>query len=118
MPFLFIIAGIVMIVSAVRGTNQDLVGLLKSDFTGKGNFIYWVLSIMAIGAVGYIPNLQPLSRAFLVLVVIVLFLRNGTGVFSQFTAAIGSTQSAQSTSTVQPTSTLQPTPATGAVGIA
>ncbi len=118
MPFLFLIAGVVMTVSAVRGTNQDLLTLLKGDFTGKGNFLYWTLSILLIGAVGYIPDLKPVSRAFLVLVVIVLFLQN-RGVFTQFTSAINSTQSqplAQPLQTVQPTSqTTQPTTSLGAI---
>lgn len=113
MPFLFLIAGIVMVVSAVRNTNTQLIGLLKDDFTGKNNFIYWMLSILVIGGIGYIPNLQPVSRAFLVLVVIVLFLKKG-GVFNQFTQAIGSTQ----TNTQPATLSTTPTPATGTVGIA
>jgi len=98
MPFLFLIVGTVMIVSAARGTNNDLVALLKADFTGQNNFLYWLVSILIIGAVGYIPDLKPVSRAFLVLVVIVLFLENG-GVFTQFTAALKGTQSAQPNNT-------------------
>ena len=83
-----------MVVSAARNTNQQLITLLKSDFTGQGNFIYWLISILLIGAVGYIPDLKPVSRAFLVLVVIVLVLKNG-GVFTQFLQAIGTTQTAK-----------------------
>jgi hypothetical protein len=105
MPFLFILSGLVMIVSATRGTNQQLLTLLKSDFTGKNNFIYWMLSILLIGAVGYIPDLKPVSRAFLVLVVIVLILKNG-GVFTEFSKAIGTTQTANTTATTGTASTL------------
>ena len=83
-----------MVVASVRNTNNDLVALLKGDFTGKGNFIYWMLSILVIGAVGYIPDLKPVSRAFLALVIIVLFINN-RGVFSQFTQAVGMTQAKQ-----------------------
>lgn len=101
MPFLFIVSGVVMIVSAVRGTQDDLVALLKADFTGKGNFIYWLISILLIGAIGYIPSLRPVSRAFLVLVVIVLFLKNG-GVFTQFTNAIAQTQTSTNTTPNSP----------------
>jgi hypothetical protein len=100
MPFLFIVVGLVMIVSSVKGTNQQLVKLLKSDFTGKGNFIYWSLAILAIGAVGYIQELKPVSRAFLVLVVIVLFLEN-KGVFTEFSQAIATTQQPTTPSTQQ-----------------
>lgn len=91
MPFLFIIVGIVLTIAAVRGTNTQLVGLLKGDFTGKGNFIYWTLAILVIGALGYSKSLQPLSRAFMALVIIVLFLDN-KGVFAQFNSAISQTQ--------------------------
>lgn len=104
MPFLFLIAGVVMVVSAVRGTQDDLIGLLKQDVTGPGNFIYWMLSILLIGALGYIAPLRPVSRAFLVLVIVVLFLVNG-GVFTKFTEAINSSQ------TVQPTTGTQQKPA-------
>lgn len=103
MPFLFLIVGVVMVVSAVRGTNQDLVTLLKGDFTGKGNYLYWMLSILVIGAVGYIPDLKPVSRAFLVLVVVVLFINN-RGVFQKFTEAINTTQTKTPTPT-KPTAT-------------
>ncbi len=92
MPFLFLIAGIVMIISAVRGTNDQLVSLLKDDFTGKGNFIYWSLAILAIGSIGYIQELKPVSRAFLVLIVVVLVLDNRS-VFAQFVQAVSTTQS-------------------------
>jgi hypothetical protein len=92
-----------MVVSAARNTQTQLIGLLKSDFTGKGNFIYWLISILAIGAVGYIPDLKPVSRAFLVLVVIVLILKNG-GVFTQFLQAINGTQSVNAGSNTQQSS--------------
>lgn len=50
-------------------------------------------AILIIGALGYIKEIAPLSRAFLVLVVVVLFLKSG-GVFQQFTAALSQTQQA------------------------
>lgn len=94
MPFLFLVFGVLFVVSAARNTSSDLLALLKSDFTGKHNFLYWFLAIMIIGALGYVEPLKPVSRAFLVLVVVVLFLTNG-GVFQQFTKAIGATQNVQ-----------------------
>lgn len=96
MPFLFIVAGLVMIISAVKGTQNNLLGLLKADVTGKNNFIYWTLAILGIGAIGYVKELKPLATAMLVLVVIVLFL-DSKGVFTQFVSAINSTQSASAT---------------------
>jgi hypothetical protein len=91
MPFLFIIIGVVFVVASARNTNQQLVSLMKNDFTGKNNFIYWSLSILLIGLVGYVKELQPISRMFMALVVIVLFLANG-GVFTKFFATINAWQ--------------------------
>ncbi len=91
MPFVLIIIGLVLLISGVRGTvvssgqQEGLYDLVKGDFTGKDNFFYWFVAIMVIGAIGYIEDLQSLSRAFLALVVIVLFLSNG-GFFQKFTA--------------------------------
>ena len=96
MPFLFIVAGLVMIISAVKGTQSQLLGLLKADVTGKNNFIYWTLAILGIGSIGYVKELKPIATAMLVLVVIVLFL-DSKGVFTNFVSAINGTQSAQPT---------------------
>jgi hypothetical protein len=83
MPFALLIAGIVLTVSGVRGTTGELTQLVKGDFQGDKNFAYWMVSILAIGAIGYIEDFRPLSRMFLVLVVVVLFLSN-RGVFASF----------------------------------
>lgn len=91
MPFILIVAGVVLLIAAVRNTQQDLFLLLAKDFTGKNNFIYWVLAILIIGAVGYIPRLKPVSDGFLILVILTLFIRKG-GFFDAFTQQIADTQ--------------------------
>jgi UDP-N-acetylmuramyl pentapeptide phosphotransferase/UDP-N-acetylglucosamine-1-phosphate transferase len=94
MPFVFIIAGIVLLVSGVRGQSSNLLTLVKGDLTGSNNFIYWIVSILVIGSIGYIDDLKSLSRAFLVLVIVVLVLnedKNGVGgFFTSFQSAITS----------------------------
>ena len=100
MPFLLIIAGAFLLISSARNTQSQLFTLLAGDFTGSNNFIYWAVSILIIGAVGYIPKLKPISVGFMTLVIIVLFLKRGNptgiggGFFSQFTQGLGSTQAA------------------------
>lgn len=74
MPFVFAFVGLVLIIAGARGTSSDLVSLLKDDLSGDGNFVYWMLSIAVLGALGYVDALRPLSRALLVLVVVVLIL--------------------------------------------
>jgi hypothetical protein len=86
MPILFGLFGMVLIVSGVRGQvtqgNPSLVSLVKDDFTGPAPFWKWMLAILLVGAIGYVPNLRPISRGFLVLVIIVFLLSN-QGVFTQ-----------------------------------
>lgn len=97
MPFAFIIIGLMLLVSGVRNTQTDLYTLVKGDFTGDNNFIFWTLSILAIGAVGYAPRLKPVANAFLVLVIVVLFLSN-KGFFANFNRQIGLTENDSKTS--------------------
>lgn len=87
MPYALIIAGIVLTVAGVRNTQGTLFSLLKNDFTGNNSFIWWSVSIIAIGAVGYVQETRKLANAFLALVLIVLILAN-RGVFQQFVNAL------------------------------
>jgi hypothetical protein len=116
MPFVLIIAGIVLLIAAARDTQCQLFTLLVGDFTGTNNFIYWFLAIMIIGAIGYVPKLKPVSDAFLILVIIQLFLVKDRGFFDQFKRQIGST-STGSTSTGSTTSTPSVTGPMGTVVI-
>lgn len=118
MPFALLIIGAVLLTSSVRNTQDDLFKLVKGDFSGQGNFIFWVVSLLIIGAVGYIPKLKPLSDAFLVLVLIVLFLSKGDpskasgGFFQKFSSALQGTQKSSANTTpaasTSPVNTLQP----------
>lgn len=114
MALVLIIIGTVMVIAAARdtvsGNSNDLVPLLESDFTGKDNYLYWIIAMMILGGVGYIPSMKNLSNAFLVLVLVVLFLTNG-GFFSQFNSAIATTTNS-ATSTSGAPSTSGSTPST------
>lgn len=91
MPFVFLIIGIVLVIAGVRDKSADLYTLIKGDFTGANNYLYWMVSILIIGAIGYIEVLKPVSRAFMVLVIIVLFIsanKQGVGFFKQFQNAL------------------------------
>ena len=107
MPFALIIVGIIMLVASVRGKQDELFQLIQKDFTGDNNFIYWVFAMLVIGALGYIPKLQPISTAFLVLVVLVLFLKRGDsrniggGFFAQLTEGLASTSNTSPTTALQ-----------------
>jgi len=83
MPFVIIAVGVLLLVAAYRNTQSELFALVKNDLVGSPSYLTWILVIGAIGAVGYIRPLKPISTAFLVLVIIVLFLSNG-GFFQRF----------------------------------
>lgn len=98
MPFALLFIGILLITVAVRNMAQPFVALVGGDFSGPGNFMYWVLALIVIGAVGYIPKAKPASDLLLVLILIVLVLSRGSpsfpggGVFQQLQTALGSTK--------------------------
>jgi len=103
MPFAFIIIGIVLLIVAARNQHSQFFTLLANDFVGPNNFVFWAAAILAVGSVGYIPKLKPLSVAFIVLTVIVLVLTRGNpnstggGFFQQLLKQLNSTQSAKYT---------------------
>lgn len=73
MPFALVTIGLMMIVSGARNTYEQLGAQLVTDFRG---FIWWIAAIIAIGALGYVPQFKPFSRALLVLVLIIMVLHN------------------------------------------
>jgi hypothetical protein len=113
MPFAFIIAGLLLLVSGARGKSQNLVTLIKNDFSGQNNYVYWMLSIFVLGGLGYIQDFRAISRSFLILVVVVLIInedQNGNSFFTQFQAAItniGSSSNSVDTGTAKLASQLE-----------
>lgn len=87
MGYILLFVGLILTVAGVRDKQGQLYEQLGKDFSGPNSFVWWVASIGAIGAVGYVPQFQGLSRAFLALVLVVLVLSNGK-VFEQFTQAL------------------------------
>jgi hypothetical protein len=111
MAFALLIIGVVLLTAGVRDSQSDLYKLVHGDFTGDVNFFYWFISILLIGAIGYIPKLRPISTAFLVLLVLVLFLSKGSAgggnFFQTFTTALGTTQTAGNASVPSSTPSIQ-----------
>lgn len=95
MAFALIFVGLLLVVSSVRGTTSDLVKQVQSDFTGPGNFIWWMTVVFLLGAIGYIPGLKLLSRALLGLALLALFItkgnpsQSGGGFFAQLLQGLG-----------------------------
>lgn len=87
MPFIFLIAGVLAIISALRGTEHELATQIASDFSGNPSFAYWIIALLIIGSIGYVPELEDVSTLFTVLCILSFTLSEG-GVFDKFTTAI------------------------------
>lgn len=87
MPFALVIIGLVMIVTGSRDTYAAFGAQLRRDFTGPGNFTFWLASLGAVGTVGYIPRLKPLSVAFMSLIIVAMLLSN-RGFFTKLQEAL------------------------------
>ena len=87
MPLALLLIGGILVITAVKGTWNDLFNVVKGDFQGQNNFLYWLVAIVGIGLLGFVKPIRPISDAFLVLVVVVLFLSH-KGFFQKFQEAI------------------------------
>lgn len=90
MPFALLTIGMILIITGFQNTYAEFGKLVAGDFTGKGNFLYWILAIGVVGAIGYNKTAQPFSRAFIVLLLVVLFLTKGNGFFGRLNSDIQS----------------------------
>lgn len=94
MGFALVGIGLLLTIAGARNTQGALYQLVQGDFTGSGNFFYWLGAIGIIGGLGYIPAMRGVSHAFLALVLLVLFLdvnktaSGGSGIFAELNAAI------------------------------
>lgn len=92
MPLLLIAIGIVLMISAVKGTTSQLFTLLQGDLTGPNNYLIWLGAVIGVGLFGYVRPLRPIAGAMLVLIVTAMVLSN-KGFFAQFASAFESTTS-------------------------
>lgn len=108
MPFALLMIGITLIVVAIRNTQAEFVDLVRGDFSGPGNFFWWIVALVLVGSIGYIQKLKGLSDALLLLILLALVLSRGNpsypggGFFKQFLDAIRGTQSTAAVSSSGP----------------
>lgn len=87
MPLFLLLLGVIFLVAAIRGNQNDLLDLLKDDFSGDNNFLLWVLSLVILVGVGQFKAVRPISDAFLGLIILVIIIANykrGGDIFSSF----------------------------------
>ncbi len=104
MPLALIAVSLLLIVSAVKGTERELGTQIASEFSGSGNFLQWLGAIAVLGGLGVVPGLREPTRWLIALVLVVMFLSH-SGVVAQAFAAVR---------TAQPAAPIAPPPETPA----
>lgn len=100
MPFVVIIIALVLLVTAYKNTQGDLLAALETDVP---SFAKWFGALALTGAIGYVPGMQTISRWLLGLVMVVLVVRNYSAIFSGFQNAFsGASTSTASASVTSP----------------
>jgi hypothetical protein len=88
MPYALVTIGLILIITGARDTYSRLGQQLQSDFSGNQNFVFWVVAIGSVGAVGYVQQLRTFATTFMALIIVALLLseqKNGsTGFFGKF----------------------------------
>lgn len=87
MQLVALIIGAIIIAAAVRDTHTQLFTALGEDVPA---FMVWAAAIFAIGALGWVPGLKPVSRGLLALVIVVLVMNNYQAIISGFSQSITS----------------------------
>lgn len=84
MIVILLFLGCILLVSAIRNTQGALATALETDIPG---YLKWAVAILAIGAIGSVPALRPLSRGLLALVIVVIFVTRYQAIFASLTGA-------------------------------
>jgi hypothetical protein len=89
MTLIALVIGLILIVSAFRGTSGQLFSALGTDVPAYG---IWAAAIVAVGVIGFVPGLKPVSRGLLALVLVVIILNNYQNILNNF-ASLSSSSS-------------------------
>lgn len=104
MILIILLFAIILITAAIRGTQNDLFSALKMDIPG---YAVWAAAIVAVGAIGVVPGLKPISRGIMALVIIVILVHNYSQIISGFENAFKSGSSSTASDTTDPLTTAQ-----------
>lgn len=80
-----LIIGAILVAAALRNTQDVLFSALAEDVPA---FMVWAAALFALGALGWIPGMKPVSRGLLALVIIVLIMNNHAAIIAGFSQTI------------------------------
>lgn len=90
MIIVVLLIGMLLVVSGIKGTETELAQQLEGDLFGKQGstgFLYWLVAIIVLGSLGYIPYLEKPAKYLIGLVIVVMVLANSS-VFAQLFNAL------------------------------
>lgn len=108
MPIALLIVGALLIIVAFQNTMGELARQLGADIPG---YFKWLVAIVAILVLGYVPQLRTASRVLLGLVVLVVVLTNYRQMIAGFKAFASSSGAPQGTTPPDPASSFTSSPA-------
>lgn len=102
MPFALTFVGLLLIITGFQNTYKEFGSQVQKDFTGPGNFLYWMVAILVVGSLGYIKGLEKFSRLFMALIIVGILLskKSGTAQGINFFSGIGAALNSGTTSAV------------------
>ena len=99
MPLILLALAALLIASALQNTQGDLAAALKAD---APPFLKMAAAVVGIGAIGFVPKMEPLSRGLLGLVALVFFLTNYQRILSSFQSLAGTVAAAPASASIAP----------------
>ena len=90
MFFAFALLGILAIVTAVKGNQNDVATQIEKDFTASGtgpSFWVWIGAIIVLGVIGRATGATGAVRLFIALLIVVYLVAN-KGIFASFQSAL------------------------------
>lgn len=100
MPFILILVAGLLIMAAWNNSAGSLMTELETDVPG---FAKWFVAIAAVGALGWIPGVEKISKWLLGLVLLVLVLKNYTNIIAGFQALSGASTTTTTAGMTNPT---------------
>jgi len=85
MPFALTFLGLMLIITGFQDTYKQAGSLVRSDFSGPNNFLFWLVAILIVGSLGYIKGLETFSKTFMALLligIVVTQYKNNNNIFN------------------------------------
>lgn len=97
MPFILLLIGAIIVITAYQGTHGQLGAALQQDL---GGYLKWAFAIAAILALGFVPGFKTPSRWLLALVALVIVVTQYKNIVAGIQSFTGTAQAGSAAATV------------------